>query len=185
MSANMLKLMLAVSGLLLGILMLEWLVIGSDEAPSAIVAESNESKSFDVDLPEIKSSGKTQEMYADMVERPLFIDGRRPVEESEETSASVEESKIEDLTLMGVYIRDELSTAMFDVQDDKKQYVKKQLGDEISGWLIQEIHADRVVLERDGAMETLLLRKPKLSKAKAGVKAPKQKRENPFKQATK
>lgn len=181
MNTNILKLMFAVCAVLSGVLMLEWIFAGSDEPVAPIAVNSDDDKDFDVDLPEIKSSGKTREMFADMVDRPLFIDGRRPVVEDEEPAGQVEESKIDDLTLMGVFVQGDQSTAMFEVKGDKKQYAKKTLNDEVSGWLVQEILADKVILERDGVTETLKLRKPKLNKpnAKANGKAPALKRSAP------
>lgn len=182
MSAHFIKLMLGFSVLLAGILLIEWMMLGSDEDPSKTSINSSEHTMDTATLPEIKFVDKAPEMYADMVERPLFIDGRRPVVESEDEPVSEVAGKIEDITLMGVYTQDDQSVALVKVQDDNEQYAKKKLGDEISGWLLQRIEKDRVILERDGDEQTLLLRKPKLNKTE--TKRPGQ-RENPFRKAMK
>lgn len=163
-----------------GVLLLESMMLDSDKPFSNEAPDSNEKQAESTALPEVKFIDKTPEIYADMIERPLFIDGRRPVIESEEEPVNEAVGKIEDITLMGIYTQDEQSVALISVQGDNKRYVKKKMGDEVSGWLLQRIEKDRVMLERDGDEQTLLLRKPKLDKTEKKIPA---QPENPFKKA--
>ncbi len=107
------------------------------------------------------------ESYSQMVERPLFIAGRKPVIESTKEAISNEESgKIEDLILLGIYsIKGEVK-ALFnkkgrDIKGRNKKTLKKLEGEDVDGWLLKEIQSDRVILEQQGNTQTLMLRKPK------------------------
>ncbi|WP_305910016.1 type II secretion system protein N [Methylomarinum sp. Ch1-1] len=161
MSHNLIKLLLSLCLLLLVILLLEWLFIGSPDYSQPLDSQNGKADGLEVNLPAIKFSAASPDSYTDMVERPLFIEGRRPVIEDEEDDASQQVDKIEDLVLVGIYTVESEMTALFSKQGRDETYLKKSRGDDISGWLLQEIQADRVILEREGKRQTLMLRKPK------------------------
>lgn len=102
-----------------------------------------------------------KEEYAVVTERPLFLpDRRRPIEEPEQEEAAPEEEPPTDLARMdlsAVMITPVESSAW--VRDpSSKELVRLRPGDDLAGWSVQEILADRVLLERQGETDTLILR---------------------------
>ena len=101
-----------------------------------------------------------QEEYAVVTERPLFLpDRRRPSEEPEEEVAP-EPEKAADLArldLNAVLITPTGSSAW--VRDPaNKDLVRLRPGDDLEGWSVREILSNRVLLERQGETDTLILR---------------------------
>ncbi|MEN8260491.1 MAG: hypothetical protein ABFS02_07880 [Pseudomonadota bacterium] len=101
------------------------------------------------------------ETYAEIVERPLFLSGRRPMEEqalSADASDQVFTGKL-NIQLMGVISVPQGMMVLF--VDPKGEYSRAEQDDTIEGWRVKEVQFDRVVLEQGGVVEELLLRKPK------------------------
>jgi general secretion pathway protein N len=98
--------------------------------------------------------------YATVTERPLFLPDRRPPSEEPEENVPVEEEAPSDLAgldLNAVLITPSESSAW--IRDPaKKELVRLRPGDELAGWSVQEILSDRVLLERQGEKDTLVLR---------------------------
>lgn len=100
--------------------------------------------------------------YAEMVERPLFVEGRKPpVLTAEENPLPAAGNILEPLKaqLMGVVATPEGMTILF--VDSKGEYRRARQGGDLEGWRIREVKTDRIVLERGNGVEELLLRKPK------------------------
>ncbi|MGH8550095.1 MAG: hypothetical protein ACRERU_16130 [Methylococcales bacterium] len=101
-----------------------------------------------------------KERFSDIVERPLLIQGRHPVpEEAEEPiiTGPVNQGEIQ-IWLMGVVMTPNGMTAL--LLDGKGDYKHLQIDEKIEGWELDEMHADRVVLNQGGATRTLNLRDP-------------------------
>jgi hypothetical protein len=100
------------------------------------------------------------EEYAIVTERPLFFPDRRPPSEEPEEETPVEPEQPSDLDRMdlnAVLITPSESSVW--VRDpSKKELIRLRLGDDLGGWSVKEILADRVLLERQGAKDTLVLR---------------------------
>lgn len=100
--------------------------------------------------------------YYDTVERPLFIEGRRPLEalpeEKNIASAGLAQAKL-NLDLMGVIVTPEGTTALF--RNAEGKYSRLNINEEIDGWRLDELHGDRAVLEQNGTTQQVLLHKPK------------------------
>jgi hypothetical protein len=99
--------------------------------------------------------------YASVIERPLFRPERKPPEpESADEEPAPEPTEPEDLAaldLSAVVITPGLMSAW--VRDSKAQELKRvRLGDELAGWAVKDILNDRVVLERQGERNELILR---------------------------
>ncbi len=122
---------------------------GNDEAPAQ--------------LPTIAAAKPSADADAEMVDRPLFIEGRKPLAEVDLTAKAqnVETSQIEDWVLNGVYNKDKSQFALFAKKNEAKKYQKISVGQQISGWLLKEIQPDRVILEQAGQQKSLMLRKPR------------------------
>lgn len=98
--------------------------------------------------------------YLIVTERPLFRPERRPLtEEPEEGTAAESEppSDLARLDLNAILITPSESSAW--IRDPtKKELVRLRPGDDLGGWSVLEIHTDRLLLERQGEKDTLVLR---------------------------
>ncbi len=165
----LIKILLGLSGVLLLSLGIEWYWLTaakSEEQPL-----ENSTIFEEIQLPQVDFSAQSLEKTQDMLKRPLFIQGRRPFENTQE---EVIESSgdIDEFLLMGVYQVDDKLTALL---KDKQQgrYEKKTEGETIAGWDITRILPDRIVVERPGEEKTVLLRKPKPKTAGMRARLPK------------
>ncbi|QSA96703.1 hypothetical protein [Methylococcus sp. EFPC2] len=158
--------LLAGSGLLILILLLEWWsdhsrrsVLRADR-PAGTAEIAAEADAGDVGL-------KALEEYGQMVERPLFQDSRRPVEAEEPGLAGATEQTPLDFKLMGVVLVPQGKSALF--MDARNKYKRARLNAKVNGWTLVKIGEDRVTLEQAGEQKELLLLKPK---PKAATPAP-------------
>ena len=156
--------LLVLNALLLLLFVVEWFWLHRDETVAEPVSRITDAENED-SLPVMDLSGQSLDKYLAMVEKPLFIQGRKPIESVEEELPPETSSDIEQLALMGVY---SLEGEYFALIDDKsaqgKKYFKKKKGDRIAGWVINQIESDRIVLLRGGQKKTVMLRKPKPKK---------------------
>lgn len=103
-----------------------------------------------------------REAYASVTERPLFRPQRKPPEAEPEAPPEVAPEPTPDVDLSAfdlsaVVITPAIVSAW--VRDAKAQGLKRlRLGDELEGWAVKDILSDRLVLERQGERNELLLR---------------------------
>jgi hypothetical protein len=102
-----------------------------------------------------------REAYASVTERPLFRPQRKPAEAEPDAPEAVPETQpgvdLAGLDLSAVVITPAVVSAW--VRDNKAQELKRvRLGDELEGWAVKDILSDRLVLERQGERNELLLR---------------------------
>jgi hypothetical protein len=125
------------------------------------------------ELPEIELEKQPEESYADLVARPLFIKGRRPVNEpSSEAAQAAAKSDSFDWQLAGVYSTKKIVSALFSrvkAKVAKDNHRKITVGDDIDGWKLTEINKDQVILEQGGNKKELPLRKTKLKALPQGA----------------
>ena len=163
MNSNIIKFLMILSVLLLIILFIEWeLAEPAVNLDIETPATEKESQSQSQKLSVIKLTRQPAESYSQMVDSPLFIKGRKPpvagdLDETENQNAG----KIEDLYLVGIYSVEERIVALFNKRGKGGKYLKKTKGDDVSGWMLEEIKVDKVILERGGKKQTLMLRTPK------------------------
>jgi hypothetical protein len=173
MNSKLIKILGATCLFLMVILLLEWAYSEYSEKQLLDVLESmGEQNYLESELPEIKLAEVAIEEYTALIERPLFIAGRKPVVEGESTDLNaLDTGKIEDWVLVGIYSKGDQLIALFKSMDKAAKYLKKNQGDDISGWLLKEILADRVIVERLGKKQNIMLRKPKpVTKLKTRIK---------------
>jgi len=99
------------------------------------------------------------------VARPLFIKGRRPVDEPSPEEAQAIKAITFDWQLNGVYSTKKGLSALFSRSKSKvpkDNYRKITAGADLDGWKLIEIHKDRAMLKQGDQQKELLLRKPKL-----------------------
>lgn len=157
-------LMLAASGALLLVLLGEWLhyrrlasEIKSQLATKAEVrlqAAPKEEQPYE--LPSL-------DKYIATVERPLFMESRRPAEVDDSAPQAAAAPKLPlNAKLMGVvFAPGQKPLGLF--VDAKGKYKRRRSDDEepLDGWKVVEIEPDKAVLEQDGTREELKLLKPK------------------------
>jgi len=98
--------------------------------------------------------------YTDVVDRPLFLPDRRPADEeplAEQAPPEPDAQALEGLDLTAVIMTPQETTAWV-LGGPVGSLTKIRPGEDIAGWLVQEIRPDRLVLERQGETDTLLLR---------------------------
>lgn len=140
------------------------------ETPTTIVKKEqvNPENTEIEDLPALAALTETSEdNYPDLVERPLFIKGRKPVNEPEpEDTPIVPEKKMEQFVwdLTGIFSSPKGTTAFFNRTNGKiakDNYRKLKKGENLDGWKIAAIDTDKVTLTQAEESKTLLLRKIK------------------------
>ncbi len=150
---------------LLGLLILEWkdwppapsqmgLVEGPAEVPST-PSDSTQDPLAKLEDPEDKDS------YAAITERPIFRPDRRPEPPSDEQAAAEPEvdsdTALEVMDLSAILITPQVVSAW--VKDPSQPKLRRlRIGDDFEGWSVREILEDRVLLERHGEQDTLILR---------------------------
>jgi len=159
MKNSLIKLLSLVSVLLLGLLILEWFWLNHVDEDKAIVQPvSTDDQSR---LPEIEFTQLPLDNYQEIVMRPLFIEGRRPIEADSNDSIAAITNDIKQFALMGVYTIENKPVALIKDQVNAGHYLKKMAGDEIAGWTIKQILPDQMIIERSGQTQEIELRKPK------------------------
>jgi general secretion pathway protein N len=101
-----------------------------------------------------------EEDYASVIERPLFLPDRRPPPpepESPEDSGPEEASDLSNVDLNAVMITPGLISAWVRIPT-ARDLVKLRIGDDFEGWTVSNIEPDRLVLERQGKVDELILR---------------------------
>ncbi|MGR9044379.1 MAG: hypothetical protein ACU83N_03725 [Gammaproteobacteria bacterium] len=166
MNIKLIKLLVAICGVLAVVIGAEWQY--ARYAKRHLLAMRAAEPGLDYasgELPQIELALHPEESYAELTNRPLFIEGRRPVpeteDESEQAVVPIEEFEWQ---LDGVYLHQAVSMALFSrsrKSGRQEGHLKKSEGEIIEGWTVMEVKADRVVLEQDGKQHVLMLRKPK------------------------
>ncbi len=107
------------------------------------------------------SPPEPRDTYASVTERPLFRPERKPpdpdTEEAEPEPEPEVASNLDGMDVSAVIITPAVVAAW--VRDPKAaKLTHLRPGDELEGWSVMEIQSDRVVLERQGERDELLLR---------------------------
>lgn len=174
MNQKLLRLQLISCGFLSALLLAEWgygqfahrqlQTLLDQEATSDFQAE---------DLPELSADAPTTDQYAAVVERPLFIEGRKPiVEEAPKEVQAVEVGQIDDWQLIGVYTKSKQPMVLFRNQKEAKKYLKLNEQQSISGWIVQKIQPDQVTLQQGAQQKVVPLRKPRVQAPAVGKPTP-------------
>ena len=153
---------MTLSGLMLLLLLAEWGLMEPSETSGDNASQiSSNQKNIEKGLPKLEMATQVIDHYSDMVESPLFIEGRKPIVENDGEGELVAVGEIDDLVLIGIYsVKDEL-VGLFSQKKAEKKFSKIKVGEDISGWQLKEIKMDLVVLESKGRQKTVLLRKPR------------------------
>ncbi len=164
MNQKLIKLQLLAGSLLTLSLVAEWSYSRfTAEQLQSILTPHAQSDSAAEDLPSIKDSKSSAESYTEIVDRPVFIEGRRPLVETSptETAQTQDAGQIDDWALIGVYNKGERPTALFSKRNEAKKFLKITEDQSISGWQLKKIQSDHVVLQQAGQEKSVILRKPR------------------------
>ena len=112
-------------------------------------------------------SDPSEDSYSDLVERPMFIKGRKPVEEpipEEMALATAHKTENVNWELIGIYRTPKGTTAFFSRSNGhlpKDNFRKCKLGDSLDGWQLSDINENGVNLTQGTETKNLPLRKMK------------------------
>jgi type II secretory pathway component PulC len=166
MNNKLIKLLLFVSIGLCLIIVGEWLYASYMKYSLLTSVSSAKPQDYKTDeLPEIELTKQPEESYVDLVARPLFIKGRRAVDEPRpEAEQGEARSENFDWQLNGIFGTKKAVSALFSrakTKVAKDNFRKITVGDELDGWKLIEINKDRAVFKQGNKEKELLLRKPK------------------------
>ncbi len=168
MNSKLIKLLSILIVLALAVLVLEWRLAAFAEKRMYKALQNKDGRPFEEQfLPQLDERDQALESFADLVNRPLFIEGRKPVADAMgEEVVEVDLGQLEDWQLMGIVSTAETVKALFAQSKGEKKYQPRVKGDDIAGWRVREIKPDKVILEKDGQLNSIKLRKPKPKVAK-------------------
>jgi len=161
---NLALLFIAVSALLSVVFVSQWLHYRHQRTDlKKLLATKVEARMEDQKVEEQHFELPSLEEYSATVERPLFMEGRRPatVEANESEAAPVEKKPLA-VKLMGVVFAPKETLGLF--VDAQGKYKRLRINDSIGGWKVEGIEADKAIMEQDGTKEELKLAKPKQKK---------------------
>ncbi|MGZ4991272.1 MAG: hypothetical protein ACXV8S_10945 [Methylobacter sp.] len=166
MNIKLIKLLVSVGIGLCIVIAGEWLYARYMEHRLLASIASEEPQEYKAEkLPEIELTSQPEDSYVDLVARPLFIKGRRPVDEPvRETGQAAAKPETFDWQLTGVYSTKQTVSALFSRAKSKvakDNHRKITVGEDLDGWKLIEINKDRAVLKQGSKEKELLLRKPK------------------------
>ncbi|ADC63908.1 hypothetical protein [Allochromatium vinosum] len=102
----------------------------------------------------------SRDNYASIVERPLFRPDRKPEplnDDPADTRGPEANVELSAFDLNAVLITSEIVSAW--VQDPTQLKLRRlRIGDDLQGWSVTDIQEDRVLLERQGRQDALILR---------------------------
>lgn len=164
MNAVLLKYQLIACGALGAVLFAEWGLgeLGESRLQKTMNSQVNSQYQAE-DLPGLVMRKHDEDNFDDLVERPLFIQGREPIPAAdvENAESEVDVGQLEDWELIGIYNRDEQQIALFRKQNEAKKYLKLNEHQAVSGWQLEQIQADRVMFTLGGQKKTVMLTKPR------------------------
>jgi hypothetical protein len=155
---------LAGSGLLLAVLLWQWLHYRGREADlKSRLAAKVEVRLQAAPKEEQPYALPGLEAYAATVERPLFMESRRPAEaDAGEPPAASAPKRPLTAKLMGVvFAPGQKPLGLFVDARGKYKRLRSDDPNPLDGWTVVGIEADKAILEQDGTREELKLAKPR------------------------
>jgi hypothetical protein len=166
MNSKLVKVLGAISGALMLVIIGEWFYASRSQQQLLAIRPAIDKKALTEEMPAIDLTAQVEESYADLVNRPLFIEGRKPVKEpppAEAASNAALTVKF-DWVLNGVYTTPKGLSALLTravLKTPKDNYRRAKTGDTVDGWTLIEIKKDRIWFDQSGERKELLLHKPK------------------------
>lgn len=166
MNTKLIKFLLVLCSLLLGIIAAEWFYAKQLQKQTLAALKINDKKTPKIaQMPSINLTQKPEQSFTDLVERPLFIKGRRPVPETpvDPKQAIAKPTGPFNWQLNGVYTKKSGLYVLLSrsVRQPKNNFRKLAKGADIDGWTLSQIQKDKVILNQGALQKELLLHKPK------------------------
>jgi hypothetical protein len=165
MNKKLIILLASISVALLLIIFVEWMYAKYVQRELLDSSVSVAKKMPPDEMPTLELTKQSEESYDQIVNRPLFIKGRKPVDEPKPETAQVPVVPVVfDWELNGVFTKNKSLTALFSrakTKVPKDNYRKIAVGADLDGWKLTEIREDRAILSQAGNKKELLLRKSK------------------------
>lgn len=167
MNLKLIKFLAAICAGLIFVIFCEWLyALYAQKQLLSEITEANNKKPLLAELPTIELAQRPESSYSDLVARPLFIPGRKPVDEPDDNAKpkTTVASETFDWALNGIYTHNKTLYALFSRTNKKvpKDNFRKITKDgDIDGWKLTEIQYDSVVVSQGDNRKELPLRKPK------------------------
>jgi hypothetical protein len=98
--------------------------------------------------------------YAEIVERPVFIDARRPEEDESAASSAPPPDLNRPLNLIGVVLVPNAAAALLRPEEPNAKVLRVPQGGMVDGWRVEAVQADKVVLRKNGEVRELALIRP-------------------------
>ncbi|MEQ1528049.1 MAG: hypothetical protein ABL925_01955 [Methylococcales bacterium] len=180
MNIKLVKLLGVLCALLLLVIAGEWFYAKSAQKKLLQSISAVKTEEYQADeMPTLDLTEQSEDSFADLVDRPLFIKGRRHVEEAPpeaEQNAAAPAAEF-DWQLSGVYSGKKGLAALFSrikVKVPKDNFRRLSTGADLDGWKLTKIDKDKVLLKQTDTEKELLLRKvkPKTPKAVTNPMAP-------------
>ena len=150
-----------------GVLAIEVYLTTQPIDAAALTVQKKNVTALQEEATDLNLSDPSEDNYSDLVERPMFIKGRKPVEEPiPEEMALATAQKLESVNweLIGIYSTPKGTTAFFSRSNGrlpKDNFRKCKLGDALDGWHLSEINENAVSLTQGTETKKLPLRKMK------------------------
>ncbi len=140
------------------ILVLEWWGLGISRAP-----DSEHEASIDDDLPTAsvpQYSVPNEDSFVKVVERMLFVPGRRPAElrAASSPAASVDAVEAENLELVAIMLEGERKSALLRNGQKRQERSWVEQGESFRGWTVAEIDKDGIQVTRGDLRTGIYLR---------------------------
>lgn len=168
--------LLAVNLLLAAVLFAEWqFYSGYEDRLTAMLQQKHQTAGLFAKLPDYKTSLAAEEDYHKIVDQPLFIEGRQPVENTELTQRNSAQNPTAQVTkpsvrLTGVILIPDALVAL--LQDNMGKNFRVKQGETIQGWDVDSIQNDKITITNGVDHQDVLLREPKPVKKHPGANAP-------------
>lgn len=166
MNIKLIRLLSVLCAILLAVIAGEWFYAKQAQKKTLAALKVADKKPAKIsEMPTIALTKRPEQSFVSMVDRPLFIKGRRPVPEApaDIKKAVAKPSGPFSWQLNGVYTKNSSLYALLSrsVRLPKGNFKKLTQGAEIDGWTLTQVQKDKVVLTQDGMQKELLLRKAK------------------------
>jgi hypothetical protein len=167
MNIKLIKLLAAICAGLSFLIVCEWLyaVYAQKQLLESVASANTKGKAI-TQLPAIELAKRPESSYTDLVARPLFIQGRKPVDEPNSEQAAAANTATDEFnwSLNGIYTFQNTLYAFFSrttTKVPKDNYRKVTKDSEIDGWKLIEIQKEKVVVSQGVKQKELPLRKAK------------------------
>jgi hypothetical protein len=150
-----------------GVLAIEVYLTTQPIDAAALTVQKKNVTALQEEATDLNLSDPSEDNYSDLVERPMFIKGRKPVEEpipEEMALATAQKTENVNWELIGIYSTPKGTTAFFSRSNGrlpKDNFRKCKLGDVLDGWHLSEINENAVSLTQGTETKKLPLRKMK------------------------